>query len=72
MIVLKWGWEFFVCRMNKEKKLNNDKKSGTLKASQKLKRINARAVDFAVKLLSKYVWLFIFYFLLSFKLFFCQ
>lgn len=49
------GREFFVGRMNKEKKLNNDKKNGTLKASQKLKRINAGAVDFAVKLLSKYV-----------------
>jgi hypothetical protein len=58
--------------MNEEKKLNNGNKSDTLQAEQKPRKINARAVDFVVKLLSKYVWLFVFYILLSFKLFFAQ
>jgi hypothetical protein len=69
---IKMGRDFFVCRMNEEKKLNNDNKCDTLQKSTKPRKINVRAVDFVVKLLSKYVWLFIFYILLSFKLFFVQ
>ena len=69
---MKMGRDFFTYRMNEEKKLNNDNKCDTLQTSTKPRKINVRAVDFVVKLLSKYVWLFIFYILLSFKLFIAQ
>jgi uncharacterized membrane protein len=69
---MKMGRDFFTYRMNEEKKLNNDNKCDTLQTSTKPRKINVRAVDFVVKLLSKYVWLFIFYILLSFKSIFVQ
>lgn len=69
---IKMGRDFFTYRMNDEKKLNNDNKCDTLQTSTKPRQIKDWAVDFVVKLLSKYVWLFIFYILLSFKLIFVQ